>query len=227
MNKTLQLQEEIQATQDNALDETLSDNEDGDGDDANLVDFSAEELPLEAASPSAKIPEGEPTCTEASPVWNQDFGPALFYAVKVQETTASSAAIDDTTQEDASSGSDDDCSTGSLNSSPSKKKKPATKKVPLHYPIHWWHRGEDLKKLTQYEYHCLVDVLPYSSVGSKSTGHTAIMDKEDISEGSRNTIGPRTGGQKKRKAFLFHPTHPLYKSHAQYLRAKQHTLISL
>ena len=32
--------------------------------------------------------------------------------------------------------------------------------VPVHYPVHWWHRGFELRKLTQVEYYALVDIKP-------------------------------------------------------------------
>ena len=122
-----------------------------------------------------------------------DFGPALFYTVK------------------CSSPSDDDDSTCSDNCDGSMK-------VPLHYPKHWWYRGKQLRQLTQFEYHALVDILPLSKNDSAD-----MVDSNSDYHNNSNT--PNKPGQKQQQVFRFHPNHPLYHSHGQFLRAKQHTLI--
>ena len=84
--------------------------------------------------------------------------------------------------------------------------KQAAKSVPVYYPMHWWYRGEDLKNLTNMEYYALVDIKPKSSV--------VVVDDRPVET-----------GRKKSTLYRFHPNHPLYDSHVQYLRSKQPTLI--
>ena len=81
--------------------------------------------------------------------------------------------------------------------------------VPVHYPTHWWHRGEELKMLTQMEYAALVSVIP--------------VPKADDTIVEKSKTGKR--GRRKRRTFPFQNGHPLHKSHCQVLKAKQPTLI--
>ena len=76
-----------------------------------------------------------------------------------------------------------------------------SKSIPVHYPVHWWFRGKELKNLTQMEYAALVDI-KCSKSGQFSS------DSEEM----RHKRGRQT-----RKIFRFHPNHPLYESHHQVL----------
>ncbi len=219
-----------------------------------ILDFCAEET-MQTAPATGPAPVSKTTPvqmdTTASSCTKLDFGPAFFYTVKDDDDDEkSSSEVDaDTT----SSHADDDSSAAPA---PRKQKK---KKIAVHYPTHWWYRGKELCKLTQYEYHSMVDVLPYSwtdqlnmeleQLGNQpdeednddhpvadadltvdntddigdADGDDEANEDEDHQEPGKNTR--QTSGSKKRKAFLFHPSHPLHHSHAQFLRAKQHTLI--
>ena len=79
----------------------------------------------------------------------------------------------------------------------------------VHYPNHWWYRGEELKELTMVEYYAIIEVVQ--------------IRKKESSNASADTSTTR--GRKKNASFRFHPNHPLYHSHKQVLRSKQHTLI--
>lgn len=73
--------------------------------------------------------------------------------------------------------------------------------VPVHYAKHWWYRGCELRDLTNMEYYAIIDIklMPTDNTEKK---------------------GDDTCGRKKSRMFRFHPNHPLYASHAQYLRSK-------
>ena len=81
-------------------------------------------------------------------------------------------------------------------------------KVPVHSPVHWWHRGEALRNMTIFEYTALIDILPISLTSD-------LEDSSDVP----------TTGRKKRNQFLFTSKHPLHNTHAQFLRAKHKTVI--
>ena len=81
--------------------------------------------------------------------------------------------------------------------------------TPVHYPDHWWFRGEDLRNLTMMEYSALIDIVPLSK----------LSNFQEADEG--DTLR----GRKTRHCFKFHPNHKLSLSHVQCLRAKQPTLI--
>ena len=87
--------------------------------------------------------------------------------------------------------------------------------VPVQYPIHWWFRGKELAMLTQMEYAATIDIKPLHSVDSSQADCSTNSSLDDHHK----------GGRPKRKMFQFHPSHPLFESHCQVLRAKQHTLI--
>lgn len=89
------------------------------------------------------------------------------------------------------------------------------KTVPVHYPAHWWCRGDMLKDLTWVEYAALIDVKP------KSTQ----QDDEDDGNDAADTTKNKKPGRKTRQQFEFTPQHPLASTHVQVLRAKQPTLI--
>jgi len=84
-----------------------------------------------------------------------------------------------------------------------------TTMVPVPYPVHWAYRGKELKDLTCFEYHALVDV--------------KLLRTPNMDKGTKE--GPKKRGRRERRSFRFHPSHPLYNSHAQYIKAKQPTLI--
>jgi hypothetical protein len=75
-----------------------------------------------------------------------------------------------------------------------------------------------LGHLTQYEYYATVDVCPLP--------HALCNDEEEQDDQPcSSSKKSHCGGHQPRKVFRFHPHHPLYHSHGQVLRAKQHTLI--
>ena len=41
--------------------------------------------------------------------------------------------------------------------------------VPVHYPTHWYYRGENFKNLTQYEYYATIEIVQLSSGTTTST----------------------------------------------------------
>ena len=81
-------------------------------------------------------------------------------------------------------------------------------KIPVHRPLHWWNRGYELRNMTLLEYTALIDILPINSNIELDTQKSKVAT-----------------GRKKRKAFLFTKSHPLHSTHAQFLRAKQKTVI--
>ena len=81
--------------------------------------------------------------------------------------------------------------------------------IPVHYPTHYWFRGEALKCLTAFEYAAIVEVIPIHQI-----------PKHEASPGTFHNKG-----RPKRKTYEFHPKHPLFQSHVQVLRSKQNTLI--
>ena len=109
-----------------------------------------------------------------------------------------------------------------------------TQSVPVHYPTHWWCRGEELKKLTAVEYAALVDILPLKKESSKTNVDGGGDEDEeedddndlvDAQQENKTASKKRPRGRKQRRVFRFHKSHPLYHSHGQFLRAKQPTLI--
>ncbi|CAB9516444.1 helicase PIF1 [Seminavis robusta] len=144
---------------------------------------------------------------------NKSFGPAPFYTVG---------------DHDPPDNSSDENSTRTSNS---------THRLPVQYPLHWYFRGNGLKHLTNSEYYALVDIRPISSekishrtlnddVDSDSDNDSATHTvMNDFKSDDSNTVLSTKRGRKQRKPFRFHPHHPLYHSHVQLLRAKQHTLI--
>ena len=120
-----------------------------------------------------------------------------------------------------------------LPSDPQSQQKPKFHSIPLHYPTHWWYRGEALRQLTQMEYAALVEICPYShkTVSEETNNDTEDdvpeLEQEDSQniQKSNNTQSKPACGRKVRRIFPFHPNHPLFHSHYQCLRAKQPTLI--
>jgi hypothetical protein len=103
--------------------------------------------------------------------------------------------------------------------SDAKEKKKA---VPVHYPTHYWFRGEQLAQLTAFEYAAMVQVVPH-----KITLEEEILQESNPS--SQSSLVEKEAhnkpGRPARKYFRFHHLHPLHESHAQVLRSKQNTLI--
>jgi hypothetical protein len=103
--------------------------------------------------------------------------------------------------------------------------------VAVHYPAHWWYRGEELRHLTVFEYNALISVVPLKDVledeDDPEDGATDNDSDTDDSRGSNKKEPTRNhgGGRSKRKHFRFHRDHPLSDSHTQCLKAKQPTLI--
>jgi len=116
----------------------------------------------------------------------------------------------------------------------------ATLAIPLHYPAHWWLRGEDLKDLTVFEHYALVDsnVKLSQQMIDGDDDENADADGDGDGGGKDGDAGEDTAsdpaphskpgkkrGPKTRRAFRFHKNHPLYHARGQSLRAKQPTLI--
>jgi hypothetical protein len=102
--------------------------------------------------------------------------------------------------------------------SDAKEKKKA---VPVHYPTHYWFRGEQLAQLTAFEYAAMVQV-----------PHKITLEEEILQESnpsSQSSLVEKEAhnkpGRPARKYFRFHHLHPLHESHAQVLRSKQNTLV--
>jgi len=97
--------------------------------------------------------------------------------------------------------------------------------TPVQYPVHWWNRGEELKDLTAMEYYALVEVKPLKADKEGCNRIHLGGDDGPPSDDDADNNTPQKRGRKTSRPFRFHPTHPLYHSHAQYLRSKQPTLI--
>ena len=80
----------------------------------------------------------------------------------------------------------------------------------VHYPTHWFYRGEKLKCLTMVEYYAIIEVI---SISKQVNNHSKHMN--DVN----------SAGRKSNTTFQFHKEHPLFHSHIQRLRSKQFTLI--
>ena len=77
------------------------------------------------------------------------------------------------------------------------------KKIPVPYPVHYRFRGKELRYMNLEEYTSLVEIKPKRSANKE-----------------KHTTGKMPATQ-----FEFGDGHPLKATHAQFLRAKQHTLI--
>ena len=112
------------------------------------------------------------------------------------------------------------------------------KSIPIPYQYHWRMRGEELRMMTPAEYYALVDVkkIPADAVAaSEDSDDTDDCDSDSSAEageeeqqGSSAPAPARQrhgGGRRKSRIFLFDETHPLYRTHCQYLKTKQPTLI--
>ena len=180
----------------------------------------------------------------------KSFGPAPFYRVKqkVHQANEEQSFPHNNNEEDNDNEKEED---------------EEIVRVPVHTPVHWWFRGYALRKLTQFEYYALVDVLPLScakedpqeeqdevaeeetqeeeeennecNIKERETENKQEEDKnkKQQSEEEKMIRKPqqkkhnRKTGRKKRRPFLFHPKHPLFHSHGQFLRAKHPTLIMI
>jgi hypothetical protein len=104
------------------------------------------------------------------------------------------------------------------------------KALPIHYPTHYWFRGEQLAKLTAFEYAAMVQVVPHKQIVEEEI--LQALDENNDSdfeehEGLEMTVEHlhNKPGRPPRRHFRFHHLHPLCESHAQVLRSKQNTLI--
>ena len=88
---------------------------------------------------------------------------------------------------------------------------------PVHYPKHWWHRGQELRQLTQFEYAALVEI-------KKIDDEVADDMDTDNADNTKTTKEGKRGRPTSRR-FAFQEGHPLCDSHCQYLASKQKTLI--
>lgn len=102
--------------------------------------------------------------------------------------------------------------------------------LPIHYPTHYWFRGEQLAKMTAFEYAAMVQVVPRKQVLEEEI----LQAFDQVSQSHPEELQDLTldvesyhnkPGRPARTQFRFHPLHPLYESHAQVLRSKQNTLI--
>ena len=81
--------------------------------------------------------------------------------------------------------------------------------LPVHYPVHWFKRGKDLRNVTAAEYFACFEIKKLPKKKEKQTPPTSKPKR----------------GRPSNKHFLFHPSHPLHKTHGQFIRSKQRTLI--
>lgn len=80
--------------------------------------------------------------------------------------------------------------------------------IPVPYPLHYYFRGRELDLLNRQEYYSCVKLV-----------------KIDSNKGKVSTKGKKKKGRPPSRRFRFHPDHPLYKTHEQYLVSKQFVLV--
>ena len=110
------------------------------------------------------------------------------------------------------------------------------KSVPIPYQYHWRMRGQELRMMTPAEYYALVEVKKLSAASHDAqqesddtevvaTSTDNLMQEEGQQEQHTESKRKDGRGRSKSRIFYFDETHPLHKTHCQYLRTKQPTLI--
>ena len=84
--------------------------------------------------------------------------------------------------------------------------------IPCPSSMHWRCRGEELKDLTCSEYYAIIGHRPYTTKQQKD-----IMAQEKKGQ----KVKRRPGSTE----YPFDPTHPLHKTHCQYIKSLQPTLV--